>query len=75
MLVHTEGTGAIPDEKIADLVSEHFDLMPRGIIDYLKLRRPVFRQTSYHGHFGRTGDGFTWEQTEKAEDLRRAAGL
>jgi len=75
VLVQTEGTGAISDEKIADIVSEHFDLTPSGIIDYLKLRRPIFRQTSYHGHFGRNGDGFTWEQTEKADELRKAAGL
>jgi len=73
--VHTEGTGAIPDERIAELVLEHFDLTPRGIIEYLNLRRPIFRQTAYHGHFGRSGDNFTWERTEKAEALRQAAGL
>jgi S-adenosylmethionine synthetase len=54
-------------------VREHFPLTPGGIIEHLKLRRPIFKQTSAGGHFGRSGDGFTWEQTDKAEALAAAA--
>ena len=55
------------------LVRKHFDLTPRGIIDSLELRRPIYRATSYHGHFGREDAGFPWERTDKAEALRRDA--
>ena len=71
--VDTEGTGQIPDAQIADLIREHFPLTPAGIIKYLDLRRPIFRKTASGGHFGRSEPEFTWEKTDKAETLRRAA--
>jgi S-adenosylmethionine synthetase len=71
--VDTEGTGTIPDEKICELVREHFPLTPRGIIEHLKLRRPIFRKTAWGGHFGREDADFTWEQTEHATQLAAAA--
>ena len=70
--VDTEGTGKIPDERICELVREIFPLSPRGIIDHLKLRRPIFRKTAWGGHFGRSDADFTWEQTEHAEELAAA---
>lgn len=73
--VDSEGTGKIDDAKLCELVREHFPLTPRGIIEHLELRRPVFRQTTAGGHFGREGDGFTWEQTDKAAALAAAAGI
>ncbi|KKW69019.1 S-adenosylmethionine synthetase [Lampropedia cohaerens] len=73
--VYTEGTGVIPDEQIAKLVQEHFDLRPRGIIEMLDLRRPIYEKTAAYGHFGREEPEFTWEATDKAQALRAAAGL
>ena len=73
--VETFGTGAIPDEKIAQLVSEHFDLRPGAIIRDLDLRKPIFRKTAAYGHFGREDYEFTWERIDKAEALKAAAGL
>jgi S-adenosylmethionine synthetase len=73
--VETFGTGKIDEEKIAEIVSEHFDLRPGAIIRDLKLRRPIFRQTAANGHFGRELPDFTWEKTDKAAELRAAAGL
>ena len=73
--VYTEGTGRIPDEKIADLVTAHFDLRPKGIIRMLDLLRPIYRKTAAYGHFGRDEPEFTWEATDKADALRAAAGL
>lgn len=73
--VYTEGTGVIPDEQIAALVSEHFDLRPKGIIQMLDLLRPIYLKTAAYGHFGRELPEFTWERTDKAELLRDAAGL
>jgi S-adenosylmethionine synthetase len=73
--IYTEGTGKIPDEKIAALVNEHFDLRPKGIIEMLKLLRPIYRKTAAYGHFGRDEPEFTWEATDRAETLRAAAGL
>ena len=73
--VETFGTGAISDEQIARLVSEHFDLRPGAIIRDLDLRRPIYHLTSNYGHFGRELPEFTWEYTNKAEALRKAAGL
>ncbi len=67
--VDTQGTGEVPDSQICDVVKNFFPLSPGGIIDYLQLKRPVFRQTTAGGHFGRSGDGFTWENTDKAEEL------
>jgi S-adenosylmethionine synthetase len=73
--VYTEGTGAIPDEKIAQLVAEHFDLRPKGILQMLDLQRPIYSKTAAYGHFGRDEPEFTWERTDKAAALRAAAGL
>ncbi len=73
--VMTFGTSAIPETRIEELVREHFNLTPRGIIDSLELLRPVYSATASGGHFGRTGDAFTWERTDRAEALREAAGL
>ena len=73
--VYTEGTGVIPDEQIAKLVHEHFDLRPRGIIQMLDLLRPIYAKTAAYGHFGREEPEFTWERTDKAAALRAAAGL
>ena len=73
--VETFGTGNIPDAEIARLVREHFDLRPGAIIRDLDLRRPIYRLTSNYGHFGRELEEFTWERTDKAGALRKAAGL
>ncbi|HWL94304.1 MAG TPA: methionine adenosyltransferase [Phycisphaerae bacterium] len=73
VLVSTEGTSKIDENLIEKLVREIFPLTPGGIIDYLKLRRPVYRETAAHGHFGRTGPGFTWEKTNMASKLREGA--
>jgi S-adenosylmethionine synthetase len=71
--VNTEGTGVISDEKIAALVSEHFDLRPKGIIQMLDLLRPIYSKTAAYGHFGREEPEFTWELTDKAAALKAAA--
>jgi S-adenosylmethionine synthetase len=73
--VYTEGTGRIPDEKIAELVKSQFDLRPRGIIQMLDLLRPIYQKTAAYGHFGRDEPEFTWEATDKVEALNEAAGL
>ena len=73
--VYTEGTGVIPDDQIAALVNEHFDLRPRGIIQMLDLLRPIYEKTAAYGHFGREEPEFSWERTDKAAALRAAAGL
>jgi S-adenosylmethionine synthetase len=75
VLVETNGTGRIGENALAGLIREHFRLTPRGIIDDLQLRRPIYKETAAYGHFGRTGEGFTWEATDKAEALRAAAGI
>ena len=75
VMVSTYGTGKISDEKIAQLVSEHFDLRPKGIVKMLNLLRPIYRKTAAYGHFGREEPEFTWEQTDKSAALRAAAGL
>jgi S-adenosylmethionine synthetase len=69
VMVHTFGTGKLPEERLAALVQENFPLTPRGIIDYLKLRRPVYRLTAAYGHFGRSEPDFTWESVAVAEKL------
>jgi S-adenosylmethionine synthetase len=69
------GTGTIPDERMTDLIRAVFALTPRGIIESLDLRRPIYRQTSAFGHFGRTEPTFTWERSDKAEAIRREAGV
>ncbi len=75
--VGTEGTTApgVTEDKLVDLVRTHFKLTPKGIIESLDLRRPIYRQTARHGHFGRDEAAFTWERTDKAEALRKAAGI
>lgn len=73
--VYTEGTGKIPDAKIAELVQEHFDLRPKGIVQMLDLLRPIYEKTAAYGHFGREEPEFSWEATDKAAALRAAAGL
>jgi S-adenosylmethionine synthetase len=75
--VSTFGTAArgLTDGQIADLIRGHFELTPRGIIQSLNLRRPVYHETARHGHFGRELKDFSWEKTDKAEALRRAVGL
>lgn len=75
VLVDTFGTGEISEEKISKLVKKHFDLTPAGIIKTLKLLRPIYRQTAAYGHFGRNEDDFTWEKTDVARKLKKAAGL
>jgi S-adenosylmethionine synthetase len=75
VLVDTEDTGRIADDKIVDLVREQFKLTPRGIMETLDLRRPIYRKTAAFGHFGRTEPEFTWERTDKAAALRAGAGL
>src|SRR5207302_331528 len=73
--VYTEGTGKIPDAKIAELVTTHFDLRPKGIIQMLDLLRPIYLKTAAYGHFGRDEPEFTWENIDRAEMHRAAAGL
>jgi S-adenosylmethionine synthetase len=74
VMVHTEGTGRIPEEKITHIVREHFKLTPRGIMEELDLRRPIYKKTAAFGHFGRSEPEFTWERTDKAAALKTAAG-
>jgi len=73
--VNTFGTGVIPDERFTELVRENFALTPRGIIDALRLRRPIYRKTAAFGHFGRVEDTFSWEATDKAPTLKDQAAL
>src|ERR1041384_4619010 len=72
--VYTEGTGVISDEKIAELVMEHFDLRPKGIVQMLDLLRPIYQKSAAYGHFGREEPEFSWERTDKAALLRAEAG-
>jgi len=73
--IDTFGTGAIAEEDIARLVRTHFDLKPRGIIEMLDLLRPIYRETACHGHFGRSGEKFTWERVDRADALKADAGI
>jgi S-adenosylmethionine synthetase len=75
VLVETFGTGKLSEEKIAELVTAHFDLRPAAIIHNLNLRRPIYQQTAAYGHFGRPELDLPWEATDKAEALRSASGL
>ena len=74
VMVDSFGTANIPEERITELVRENFQLTPKAIIEALDLRRPVYKATAAYGHFGRTGPGFTWEKTDRADALRKAAG-
>jgi len=75
VMADTFGTAAISEEKIVALIREFFALTPKGIIEALNLRRPIYKPTAAYGHFGRSGAGFTWELTDRADALRKAAGL
>lgn len=75
ILVDSFGTGKVSDEKLAQLVEEHFDMRPAAIIRELDLRRPIYRQLAAYGHFGRTDIEVPWERTDKAETLRKSAGI
>ncbi len=72
--VQTFGTSSVPDETIAAWVQANFDMRPKALIDELNLLRPIYRPTAAYGHFGRTGEGFTWERTDRAEAIRKALG-
>ena len=75
VMIDTQNTNVIPEKEISRLVRKYFPLTPKGIIDYLKLRRPIYRKTASYGHFGRKGPGFTWEETNQVKNLRNAAGI
>lgn len=75
VMADTFGTASVAEEKITSLIREFFSLTPKGIIETLDLRRPIYKATAAYGHFGRTGPGFTWEKTDRADALRKAAGL
>jgi S-adenosylmethionine synthetase len=74
VMADTFGTGTIPNAQITELIRAFFKLTPKGIIETLNLRRPIYRPTASYGHFGRTGPGFTWEKTDKAEAIKKEAG-
>ena len=73
VMVNTFGTGTVPEEKLTELVRANFPLTPKGIIEHLQLRRPIYQKTAAFGHFGRAEEGFTWEATDKADVLKKAA--
>ncbi len=73
--VNSFGTGKIEDKKIKQLIKDHFDLRPKAIIQYLDLLRPIYKKTAAYGHFGRERSEFTWEKTDKADELKSAAGI
>jgi S-adenosylmethionine synthetase len=73
--VETFGTGKLSEERLEQLVRAHFDLRPKGLIKQLDLLRPIYQPTASYGHFGRTEDTFSWEKTDKADELKDAAGL
>jgi S-adenosylmethionine synthetase len=75
LMVETYGTNKIPEDKIVELISAHFDLRPKGIIQMLDLLRPIYTRTASYGHFGRDEPDFTWELTDKVAELKSAAGL
>ncbi|UCE18152.1 MAG: methionine adenosyltransferase [Gemmatimonadota bacterium] len=71
IMVDSQGTGTISDKKIEKLIREHFDFTPRGMIEHLKLKRPIFKKTAVYGHFGREEEDFTWEARDKVADLKK----
>jgi S-adenosylmethionine synthetase len=75
IMVKTDGTGRIPEHRLEEIVRRQFDFRPRAIIEYLDLRRPIFRKTAAFGHFGRLDPDFTWERTDRVKDLRNDAGV
>ncbi|MFZ0433661.1 MAG: methionine adenosyltransferase domain-containing protein, partial [Candidatus Acidiferrales bacterium] len=74
VMADTFGTGEVPNARITEIIRALFKLTPKGIIEALDLRRPIYFPTAAYGHFGRTGGGFTWEKTDKAEAIRKEAG-
>jgi S-adenosylmethionine synthetase len=74
-MVTTYGTGKLSDERLAELVSRHFDLRPKGIVQMLDLLRPIYAKTAAYGHFGRDEPEFTWEALDKVEALKADAGM
>jgi S-adenosylmethionine synthetase len=72
IMVDTFGSGKVGERKLAELIREHFPLTPKGIIAHLDLRRPIYKKTAAYGHFGRNEPTFTWEKTDKTEELRKA---
>ena len=75
VFVETFNTERVDPEKLSAAIHEIFDLRPAAIVDQLQLKRPIFAPTAAYGHFGRTGDGFTWERTDRVDDLKSALGL
>jgi S-adenosylmethionine synthetase len=75
IMVDTMGTGAVPVGRIRDIIGKVFDLRPAAIIEYLDLLRPIYRKTSAYGHFGRTEPEFSWEQTNRVQEIQDLAGL
>ena len=75
VMIDAFGTATVPEERITSLVRDSFSLTPKAIIEALDLRRPIYKATAAYGHFGRSGPGFTWERTDRADALRKAAGL
>ena len=75
VMVDTQGTGKVDESKLGDIIRKHFALKPQGIIESLNLRRPIYKETARHGHFGRNHPDYTWERTDKADGLRADAGL
>mgnify|MGYP001825483737 FL=1 len=73
--INTFGTGKIEEARLVQLVRDHFDLKPQGMVAMLDLLQPIYRKTAAYGHFGREDEQFPWEQTDKADSLREAAGL
>jgi S-adenosylmethionine synthetase len=73
VMVKTDGTGKVPEQRLEEIVRRHFDFRPRAIIEYLDLRRPIYRKTAAYGHFGRSEPEFTWERTNKTQDLQKDA--
>ena len=75
VLIDTEGTGKVDEDKLAAAITDLFPLAPNGMIEYLDLRRPIFKETARHGHFGRNHPNFTWEKTDRVDELRKALGV
>ena len=75
LMVNTFETNKIPEEKIEKILNSHFDMKPASIVSHLDLKRPIYKKTAGYGHFGRNESEFTWEKIDKAEELRKAAGL
>ncbi|MFN3467946.1 MAG: methionine adenosyltransferase domain-containing protein, partial [Candidatus Brocadiales bacterium] len=75
VLVHCEGSSKLSEHRLSEIAEKVFDLTPGGIIEKLKLRRPIYKDTARYGHFGRKGEAFTWEKTDMVEAIKKEAGL